>query len=97
HTAREPLALRALQPVDQLALVIGLSAFDRVAPPACVLAECPIDLGERDAAVDTGLTGPEQIQVRAVQDEHFHGGELSISARRAATRASRRAGAPSVS
>jgi hypothetical protein len=51
-----------------------------------VLAEHPIDFGERDATVDSRLAGAQQIQVRTVQDQDLHDRrELSISGRRRAS------------
>jgi hypothetical protein len=84
--AGEPLALRGLEPVDQLALVIRLPALDRVAAATRMIAEHAVDLRERDLAVHPGLAGAEQIQVGAVQHENFHARrELSISGRRRAS------------
>src|SRR5207245_7690892 len=96
--AGEALAPRGLEPVDELALVIGLAALDRVTAAARVIAEHPVDLRERRAAVHAGLAGAEEIEIRPVQHEDLHREtELSISGRRAETRASRGVEAPSVS
>src|SRR5262249_47311001 len=70
--ACEPLALRGLEPVDQLALMIRLPALDRVAAATPVVAEHTIDLCERDLAVHGGLPGAEQVEVRPVQHEDLH-------------------------
>src|SRR4029434_1280549 len=96
--AVEPLALGRLQPVDQLALVTRLAAVDGAAAAAGVLADPAGDIVERDLAVDAGLAGAEQVQIRAVQDEDLHDRrELSISGRRGVRRTNGKVGAPSVS
>ena len=57
-----------MDPVDDLAFVVGLAERDLEAaaggePPAQLL-----DIGERLVTVDVGLTHAEQVQVRPVQD-----------------------------
>ena len=58
-----------LDPVDQLALVIGLAEVDLEAECRGARRAALLDVAERVMAVDRGVADPEQVQVGAVQDE----------------------------
>src|SRR4029453_6348288 len=70
--AVEALALRRLEPVDELALEIRLAALDGAAAAPGVLADHSVALGERHLPVDPRLAGAEEVQIRPVQDEDLH-------------------------
>ena len=53
---------------DDLALDVRLEALDGEAALLCALRQGPIDLVEGRGAVDLGLTGAEEVQVRPVDD-----------------------------
>ena len=62
------LRLGLLNPVDDLALVVGLAEFDREAEALRGLAAQLLDVVERRMAVVLGLARAERVQVRAVED-----------------------------
>ena len=62
-------AARALDPVDQLAFVVRLEGAELRPRRLGLRRERRVDLGEGGPAVDLGLAGPEEVQVRPVHDE----------------------------
>jgi hypothetical protein len=67
------LAARLLDPVDQLALMVGLAKLQ----PEAQLAGAPsagfLDIRQAGAAVDLRLAGAEQVQIGSVEDENRRG------------------------
>ena len=66
-----PLAAggRLVDPVDQLALVVGLAEVDRKAQPFAGVAAGVLDVVEAAAAVDRRLALAEQVEIGTVEDE----------------------------
>src|SRR3954452_10589984 len=59
-----------LDPIDQLALAVGLAEFQTPAEFACHIPAGTLDIGQRRGAVNLRLTEAEQVEVRTVQDVH---------------------------
>ena len=72
--------VRLLNGVDDRALVVGLEALDRDAAALGVGVDAGAEGGVVLAAVDIRLTLAEQVHVRAVDDQNFHGVFSSPSA-----------------
>ena len=62
------LSLCTLNSVHQAAFMVGLVAFDQKPQIASYLAQVAIDSVQGGEAVCSGLTLPQQIQVRTVKD-----------------------------
>ena len=69
-------AARALHPVDQGALAVGLAEIDRQVERRRVRRAGRLDVGERLGAIDLRLARAEQVEIGAVQDEHGGGHRL---------------------
>src|SRR6185369_12669212 len=59
----------AVQPIDQGALVVRLEEVDLETELGRARGDLGVDLVERVAAVDLGLARPEEVEVRALEDE----------------------------
>ena len=59
-----------VQSVDQRALVVRLEELDASPSSAARRRDARVDLVERLVAVDLRLARPEQVEVRALEDEH---------------------------
>src|SRR4029450_1298914 len=68
----EPLCRGAVQPPDQLALVVGLTPRELVAEPSAAFGYLVHDLLERLRAVSFRLPAPEGPEVRAEQEQDPH-------------------------
>ena len=66
-TAFAPFGLRLVQPVDQMAFVVGLADLDLDPELPRPVLEPAGNLVERVGAVDFRLAGAEQVEVGAVQ------------------------------
>ena len=77
-----------VQPIDQRALVVRLEEGDREAELRGLRRDPGMDLVERLVAVDLGLAGADQVEVRALQHEHgrHRGLPLGVASRPAAAR-----------
>ena len=69
HDRALDLRLAQLHPVHQGALVVRLEAAHFDARLLALGDQAGVDLLEGGVAVDLGLAGPEQVQVRPVEDE----------------------------
>ena len=67
-TALAPFGLRLVQPVDQMALMVGLAHVDREAERPRLVLEPAGDVVERVGAVDFRLAQAQQVEVGAVED-----------------------------
>jgi hypothetical protein len=65
---RVRLVARLLDPVDELAFVVGLAELDRQAQSGAGLPTVGLDVGQRVSPIDGGFALAQHIQVRAVQD-----------------------------
>ena len=74
--AAEALAFGRLEPVDELALVVRLTALDAHPVTTRMLADQAVELRERDPPVDGRLAGAEEVEVGAVQDQRRSHGHL---------------------
>src|SRR6478609_1039025 len=64
-----------VDPIDQLALVVGLVEFERETELLCVDGAHRLDVGKGGAAVDLWFAGAEGVQVRPVEHgdgRHWH-------------------------
>src|SRR5207237_304941 len=68
HDAGGIVRLRLMNPVDDLALAVGLAEFDGEIEAARSVAAQLLHLGERGMPVFLGLADPKRVEVRAVQD-----------------------------
>ena len=80
-----------LDPVDEIALVVGLAEIDLQPEPRAGLLAVGLDVGQRLAAIDARLALAEHIEVGTVQDEN----RLQYTETFAGAAAGRRAG-PSI-
>jgi hypothetical protein len=73
---------RALDRVDQPALVVRLRALDGDAARVAAPHQLGVDLGERGRPVDQRIARAEQVEVGAVQDQQLcHGERAAIEGR----------------
>jgi len=66
------IGARGVQPVDDLALVVALEGVQAEPGRGRLGAQPVLDLGQRGAAIDLGLTSAESVQIGAVDDQHVH-------------------------
>lgn len=71
--SREP-RLGLLNPSDQLTLVVGLAKVDLNPQAHGTLPHHRLDLGKGATAVNPWFALSEQVQVRPVEEQDFHGG-----------------------
>lgn len=76
------LPVGVMQPVDQLAFVIGLVKTDRQPQLFGLLRQHLLDIGERLVPVDLRLALAEEVKVRAVEDEYGVGHQRAMKGRR---------------
>ncbi len=70
--AGHTLGRGAMDPVDQLAFVVGLEVLEHHAERRRQFVEAGFDVGQGGAAVALGLAGAQEVQVGAVEDEDGH-------------------------
>src|SRR5581483_11404190 len=70
---------RLVNPVDELAFVIGLAALDRQVERAGAGEAALLDIGERVVSVGCWLGHPEQVDVRAVEHKNEGPGRASAA------------------
>ncbi|MNP44513.1 hypothetical protein D3C76_1383780 [compost metagenome] len=63
------LAARGMDAVDQFVLRVALQVLQVMAGLAGAALQVLVDLVEGDRAVDAGLAGSQQVQVRTVQNQ----------------------------
>jgi hypothetical protein len=63
---RRLLGARLLDPIDDLAFVIGLAKFHRKPVPFRRRAAEPLDVAERGTTIDLRLARAEQIEIGSV-------------------------------
>ena len=66
---RGPVGTGGLDAVDQRAFVVALEMVEGSPMPAGQVGQPGIDVGQRGVAVDLGLTGAQQVQVGAMNDQ----------------------------
>jgi len=69
-----------LDPVDQLALVVGLAEIDRQAQLRRLLQARLFDIGQGLAPVGRGLADTEKVQVRPIEDQDCRSGHAEAPA-----------------